>query len=520
MEKGYFAAAWGDITKSPGWFSKIMRLGLLCLIPVFGLIVLYGYLYGWARDIAWNVHRPMPDKIFGNEDGKLYKRGFFILVIGFVFSLIPGLFNVITSMITGVSLFGSVYSHDLTPAVGGVFLGFLFSIAGLVLTFAVVFFVWVGSMRTSLYGTLSSGFQIGKIWAMLRYDFMGLLRIFGMYLLSSLIIGVALVVVFLILVFVGILIAVPFIDSSSALAAVMVIVAILFFLLFIVACFAMSVFVTALVSRALGYWTRQFQVNLWGGQEDPMPFEREQAQRSRQQYDAYTAQQQNNQEPYHNSAANTSYQQQPFPQWNGEVIYDQYQQGQYQAQQPQPGQYQTPQPTQPQTGMSQASPQGYAAPQPQQPQPQAQPQSEQGQFQGVAPQPVQPMQPISPIQPQQPMTSSQPLQPQQPVSSAQPAQMFEGNASAAQSWQQPEGVQGQESFGKPQPVENQATEPSNQEQESLSQEQPPIIEVEPVAVLDASVEKVDEPTADESNTKEPEAHALDETESKKDSDKE
>ena len=85
MEKGYFSAAWGDITKSPGWFSKILRMGLLCLIPIFGLLVVYGYLYGWARDIAWNVHRPMPDKIFGNEDGNLYKRGFFILVIGFVF---------------------------------------------------------------------------------------------------------------------------------------------------------------------------------------------------------------------------------------------------------------------------------------------------------------------------------------------------------------------------------------------------------------------------------------------------
>ena len=82
MEKGYFSAAWGDITKSPGWFSKILRMGLLCLIPIFGLLVVYGYLYGWARDIAWNVHRPMPDKIFGNEDGNLYKRGFFILVIG------------------------------------------------------------------------------------------------------------------------------------------------------------------------------------------------------------------------------------------------------------------------------------------------------------------------------------------------------------------------------------------------------------------------------------------------------
>ena len=69
MEKGYFAAAWGDVTKSPGWISKLLRLGLLLLVPIFGQVVAYGYLYGWARDIAWNVHRPLPAKIFGNGLG-------------------------------------------------------------------------------------------------------------------------------------------------------------------------------------------------------------------------------------------------------------------------------------------------------------------------------------------------------------------------------------------------------------------------------------------------------------------
>lgn len=62
MEKGYFAAAWGDVAKSPGWASVLLRLGLLCLVPVFGVVVMYGYLFSWARDIAWNVHRPLPKR--------------------------------------------------------------------------------------------------------------------------------------------------------------------------------------------------------------------------------------------------------------------------------------------------------------------------------------------------------------------------------------------------------------------------------------------------------------------------
>ena len=35
----------------------------------------------------------------------------------------------------------------------------------------------------------------------------------------------------------------------------------------------MYVFVEMMIVRALGYWTRQFDVPAWRGQDDPMPFE-------------------------------------------------------------------------------------------------------------------------------------------------------------------------------------------------------------------------------------------------------
>ncbi len=309
MEKGYFSAAWGDITKSPGWFSKILRMGLLNFIPIFGVLVTYGYLYGWARDIAWNVHRPMPDRIFGNEDGNLYKRGFFILVIGVVFSLVPGVFGMVTSILTGVSFVGFVSVSDASLGVGALLMGLIFSLAGLVLTFAVVFFYWVGAMRCALYGTLSSGFQIGKIWAMMRYDFMGLLRIFGMSIICGCVVGIAtFIIAMLVVAFMAIFIAVFQADGPQAAVVGILIVLALILLLCIAAAFV-SVFIAALISRALGYWTRQFQVNLWGGQEDPMPFELEQAKQAQQHYQAYQAGQ-----PYQAGQAQQPYQsaQQPY----------------------------------------------------------------------------------------------------------------------------------------------------------------------------------------------------------------
>ena len=36
---------------------------------------------------------------------------------------------------------------------------------------------------------------------------------------------------------------------------------------------AVAVFFTAMITRALGYWTQQFNVPAWRGQDDPMPFE-------------------------------------------------------------------------------------------------------------------------------------------------------------------------------------------------------------------------------------------------------
>lgn len=268
-EKGYFAASWGDLVKTPGWLGKMLRLGLVLLIPVFGSIVVVGYLYGWAREIAWGVHRPLPKRIFGNEDGQLYKRGFFVFLVGLVFSLAPIVFSFFGGGVLGfVPLLG--YGYDGT-VFGILVFSMLFNFFVLALSFVAVFFAWVGSMRCSLYGTLSSGFQIGKIWAMMRYDFGGLLRIFGMYLICSTVTICVLGLLFLIALFVGVMSVYALsLGGADWLAVLLAIVA---FFFFVYALFVASAVTETLVARALGYWTRQFEVNRWGGQEDLMPFE-------------------------------------------------------------------------------------------------------------------------------------------------------------------------------------------------------------------------------------------------------
>lgn len=284
MQTGYFNAAWQDIKNSPGWFGKLVILSLVSLIPIFGWIVVGGYVYGWARDIAWNVHSPLPAHIFGNEDGKLYSRGFFVVVIGIVCALIPWAIEMVWAVVTGAGSYALGGSH------GGFFAFFglsslVFSLFSLAAGLFAILFTWVGSMRMSVYGRLAPGLQFGKIWAMIRHDFSGLLRILGMYILLWIGASIAMFVLFMVLLFIGMIVGFAVtggnmnINSSHpdgviwAMIASISGVVVLLMIVYGVLAMAMSTFISAMTVRAMGYWTRQFEVHAWRGQDDPMPFE-------------------------------------------------------------------------------------------------------------------------------------------------------------------------------------------------------------------------------------------------------
>lgn len=289
MQTGYFSAAWQDLKNSPGWFGKILLLALVSLIPVFGWIVVAGYLYGWARDIAWGVHAPMPAHIFGNEDGKLYSRGFFILVIAVVCSLIPWVIDLVGSIATGgwygVGHYrGGGFTSLPFGMLSGVF-SMIFFVLSLAASVFATLFTWIGSMRTSIYGRLSAGFQFGKMWSMLRHDVGGMLRILGMTILLGIGVWIVTMILIFFVVFVSIVLGafatggnmnINASHPSGALVGMIFGIGGVAFIFMVLAGFvamAVSIMISAIVARAVGYWTRQFDVPAWRGQDDPMPFE-------------------------------------------------------------------------------------------------------------------------------------------------------------------------------------------------------------------------------------------------------
>ena len=284
----YFSSAMNDITHSRGWFGKICLLGLILLIPIFGVMVVRGYLYGWARQIAWRVHEPMPAKIFGNEDGRLYRRGFHLLVFDlalalavylllFLIGLIPGLASVQEYLsYGGVTLYTTSYSP-------------IFILIYIVIIIVQMFISWIGSMRISIYGRLSTGFQLNKSWAMYKRLPGGIWRIFGMQLLVGLIIGIALSIVFsivLVSIILGSMSAVAgsilnlqSLDTQALYSVLYTLILslgpamLIAILALIYVCLVASVFIEMLTARALGYWTMQLDVPYWRGPSDPLPFE-------------------------------------------------------------------------------------------------------------------------------------------------------------------------------------------------------------------------------------------------------
>ena len=295
MQIKYFQTAWNDIKNSPGWFGKLCVLALVSFIPIFGQIVVYGYLYGWAREIAWGVHEPLPAKVFGNEDGKLYRRGWFILVLSFVLSLVPGIIVGYGSGLQQLSFY-QYLSDSVVVGSGTSTFGVVLYLIGIVLSLAAAVLVWVGSMRIAIYDRLSPGFQLGKIWKMMKHDSNGILRIFGMNLLVGAIIGFVLGLVITVFAVAITFAAIAgaagsgidlssiayagsvqdFVVGNSQLIAAAGIVGLFGILLTVFVALLASIFVEMLVARALGYWTLQFDVPHWRGQDDPMPFEMQQ----------------------------------------------------------------------------------------------------------------------------------------------------------------------------------------------------------------------------------------------------
>lgn len=247
--------AWEDLAEDDDWWKATLTLGLMNCVPVIGQVMIFGYLFDWAKEAAWGMSTPFSRKLA--DFGRCAKYGFLALWIVILW-LLP-------IVIAGVLL-------GLIPVCGSVISFFVYIFAFLMVSIAAV-----AAFRSIIYERVAPGLQVKRIFHMVKHDFGGLVEVFSIFLLTIPVLVAAL--------FVVLLPTIPFINvvsgavAGASLGVDLVPMVLLGMLTIVVALvvwvgFAMvSAFICALYVRALGYWMRGFDPAAWRSPKEPMPFE-------------------------------------------------------------------------------------------------------------------------------------------------------------------------------------------------------------------------------------------------------
>lgn len=251
----YMDRAWNDLATDDDWWKATLVLGFMNCVPIIGQIIMFGYLFDWAKEAAWGMHTPLSRKL--GDLGRCTRYGFIAIWVMLIW---------------------------IAPVViVGLLLGFI-PVAGPILRFLVeLFAVFVaalaaaGAFRSIIYERVMPGLQIGRVFGMFRRDPGGFGQTFCVILLVIPLLAAAL--------FIVLLPTLPLIDVIASMASTRVlgtdlvplalwgVVTIVVSLIVWIAGAIVSAFISALYMRSLGYWMEQFKPGTWRSPSAPMPFE-------------------------------------------------------------------------------------------------------------------------------------------------------------------------------------------------------------------------------------------------------
>lgn len=251
----YMDEAWEDLANDEGWWKAVLALGLMNCVPIIGQIVMFGYLFDWAKEATWGMKTPLSRKL--SDIGRCVKFGFLALWVMIIW---------------------------IAPVViAGLLLG-LIPYAGSIICFLVeVFAIFVGMLsavaafRSIIYERVMPGLQVKRVLNMFRKDPSGLFQVFAIILLVFPLLIAALFIILLPII--------PFMSLVSGLTPTTLLgtdlvplafwgmIIIVVALVVWIAGALVSAFISTLYIRSLGYWMQQFDPSAWRSPSAPMPFE-------------------------------------------------------------------------------------------------------------------------------------------------------------------------------------------------------------------------------------------------------
>ena len=260
----YFARSWALLTRDRGWIKPVLLMTVALLVPFVGALGVMGYVFEWARLTAWGVNSAPKQK--GVRVGECISSGWRVFVVFFVWNL-------------GIALVVGILSS--VPLIGS-----LFTLVWSVLSLCAAVVVSVAAMRATVYQKIVPGLRVPVIWRMVSHDPVGLLRIVGIQVIAGIVIGTVTAIVLLPTLFAvvpSLITMVEYLEYSSVLSSSMqarVAVQAIFSLLasvgpalilLVVLCGFLSVILSLVSVTAVALWMRQFNVPVWGRDEDPLP---------------------------------------------------------------------------------------------------------------------------------------------------------------------------------------------------------------------------------------------------------
>jgi hypothetical protein len=160
--------------KDKDWISKILVGALVGIVPILNFAAT-GYAVQTTRNIR-DDQPPLPG--WSGNLGKFFMEGLKLFVIGILYSIPIGILSAIL-----IPLFAS----DSGAAKA---LGVLIGLVELVLVLLLIFWFQGVIVNFANVGTIGSGFQIGKIWGIVRQNMGRMLVTLGVAILASILVGI------------------------------------------------------------------------------------------------------------------------------------------------------------------------------------------------------------------------------------------------------------------------------------------------------------------------------------------
>jgi hypothetical protein len=159
-----FGLSFGFVFKDEAWFKKVILPGLCMLIPIIGWMVALGWALRVTQNVIAGVEKPLPELDFGGD----LLKGFFVFLIGFVYSLPVEILSVVSGWIGGLNVFNLEYGDVLTTVFAGG-IGLLAFLLGLLTSFLSL----AATANYAAKGDLGAAFRLGEVFNLLKNNFGG-----------------------------------------------------------------------------------------------------------------------------------------------------------------------------------------------------------------------------------------------------------------------------------------------------------------------------------------------------------